>query len=858
MGGDSKFQESWVAKGARPWLKCVKNNPHQAHCTICDTEFSIKSGGISSVEAHEGRKKHELKAKELSNNRNLTKTKSNEITVTDKPSSSSCRDFDDQVLTAELLQALKTVDCNQSFQSADGDNERFSRMFPDSEIAKSYKQAQTKLKYMVQYGIAPHAKQLILEDMKNEQFCFHFDETTTTQVKKQYDGYLTYFSKQHAQITCSYVGSLFVGRCPASALLDHFYHFIEDLNLDVDHLLNLGMDGPNVNKKFADDLMEELKSDHKTSYIDIGGCTLHTVHNGFGKGMEYFKVEAINLDQFVIDLHFFFERSSARREDLNKMKSITNLTVHYLLKHCESRWLSIEKVLVRVIEQLRNVKTYFLEELPKKKEFKGKNGVGNTKRYQRIAEVLKNPSLELLMAFVVYVAQDFKKYLVPLQTTAPMIHNLHSMMVKLVYSLMSKFIQSSFIQEETTNKTLPASKLQDVDVTDKRKHVAKVQVGAKATSLMKNLDPLVKKNTISTMVGFLEACTSYLLKNLPLDDKVLKSAKCLHPNNRMKSSSLQQISFLIQAVAKALGDKAMREAFNMKAEQSKYDLIDTIRSEFQDYQMETIPESMYQMKDEHKKESTPQKTSYWKEAYQIAGVLDFKADDTSSDGIRFKRIDDFWVAVSNIRDENGTKRYSNLWVLVKCIMVLSHGNADPERGFSINKHVLKIHGNSLKEDTIIAIRYVKDFIIKHEGLKHIVVTDDLLKSCDGACRKYKADQLEKQKLAEQERIAKEAAAEAAAAAEAEKATQKEKEKEVVKVKQEIKVIKAGLQVAEEATAEANEELRNVIANSSSLSKNKFVSKVTLAQTKIDMCGKRKLELSEKLEVILKKRRKIDG
>ena len=145
------------------------------------------------------------------------------------------------------------------------------------------------------------------------------------------------------------------------------------------------------------------------------------------------------------------------------------------------------------------------------------------------------------LGFVVFISQDFKKFLVPLQTSAPMIHVLHSMLVKLVHSLMSKFIDSQFITDAASKKTLGSSKLIEVDVSDKRKHLAKVQVGAKATSEMKSLDALEKKKAIASTITFLEECTQYLLTNLPLEDKVIKNAKCLHPENRHNKSSLNSI-----------------------------------------------------------------------------------------------------------------------------------------------------------------------------------------------------------------------------------------------------------------------------------------------------------------------------
>ena len=71
-------------------------------------------------------------------------------------------------------------------------NQRFKAMFPDSNIAKAYSQGETKVKYYIQFGIAPYFKDELVKDIKGAGFCFKFDETKTSQVKKQYDGYITY------------------------------------------------------------------------------------------------------------------------------------------------------------------------------------------------------------------------------------------------------------------------------------------------------------------------------------------------------------------------------------------------------------------------------------------------------------------------------------------------------------------------------------------------------------------------------------------------------------------------------------------------------------------------------------------
>ena len=60
----------------------------------------------------------------------------------------------DQILNAEILQALNMVDKNHSFSSANGDSDRFKKMFSDSQIAAKYSQKETKSKYVVQFVVS--------------------------------------------------------------------------------------------------------------------------------------------------------------------------------------------------------------------------------------------------------------------------------------------------------------------------------------------------------------------------------------------------------------------------------------------------------------------------------------------------------------------------------------------------------------------------------------------------------------------------------------------------------------------------------------------------------------------------------
>ena len=131
-----------------------------------------------------------------------------------------------------------------------------------------------KTQSIIVYGIAPFVKDFIIHNAKGKCFTYNFDETTTSKVKKQYDGYITHFSDFFKQVITAYSGSLFVGHCTRKDLLHYFHSFMDLLDLSTRWLVNIGMDGPTVNMSFLNQLKSEMEESHQ-SFIDIGTCPLH-------------------------------------------------------------------------------------------------------------------------------------------------------------------------------------------------------------------------------------------------------------------------------------------------------------------------------------------------------------------------------------------------------------------------------------------------------------------------------------------------------------------------------------------------------------------------------------------------------
>ena len=97
--------------------------------------------------------------------------------------------------------------------------------------------------------------------------------------------------------------------------------------------------------------------------------------------------------------------------------------------------------------------------------------------------------------------------------------------------------------------------------------------------------------------------------------------------------------------------------------------------------------------------------------------------------------------LENLVDEFVAKKYLQLAKLVQCVLSLSHGNSTPERGFSVNKQLLAVHGYSTYEDTIIALVIVKDELLRVGGVLEFPITRELLGSVSASWSKYEANRL---------------------------------------------------------------------------------------------------------------------
>ncbi|KAM7287755.1 uncharacterized protein ISCGN_031446 [Ixodes scapularis] len=105
-----------------------------------------------------------------------------------------------------------------------------------------------------------------------------------------------------------------------------------------------------------------------------------------------------------------------------------------------------------------------------------------------------------------------------------------------------------------------------------------------------------------------------------------------------------------------------------------------------------------------------------------------------------ERLDSFFVRLLK-----HDALFSQLWAVVKLLLLLSHGQASVERGFSINKQVAV---ENLAELSYISQRVICEAVKSHGGLLNVPISKELKASVRQARHRYAAylDEQKKQAL----------------------------------------------------------------------------------------------------------------
>ena len=671
MGRHSKckFQEIWLGVDSpyKSWIaRSRKGDDHEAHCILCNKGVSVASMGESALRKHIASKKH-LELLSASNktlsvaqmfsqscedaapsSNAAVASSSHSATATTISTSNSPPDShvsasssslsqtvvssqvslmtayisNDKTTEAEILWCLNSVMCYFSCRSSSSSVSLMARMFPDSTIAQGMRLGKDKLRYNITHGIAPYFRQQLISDLTAAHyFVVLFDESMNKISQKgQMDIYIRYLKAE--KVLTRYLTSVFLLRAKSENLIDAFHE--GTVELAKEKIIQIGMDGPQVNHKFLRLMKTARDEEALPPFIDIGTCSLHIVSGALKTADEC--NEYWNVGIFLSSCYYVFHDSPMRKAVFLNANGINSSL--FPLKMCRTRWVENVTVASRGILLLPKLKLYVDEVVSTKSEPK-------IKSFQCVKSNVSDTTLILKLTFFHSIASSLNEFLTVYQTDAPMLPFMFTDLTGLITYLMKKVAKEELILGKSIKSIV------EVDLHEPRNLKASKDIDlgyAVADEIRKNRNSLSKEDISKfrkMALLFLTTLISKLQERCPLKYPMVKGATCLDPKIMISRKNEGRL------------DIALKElVFHQRLTGSE---CDAAKIEF--LRLASDPVVIQKGKDFNKSQD---------------------------------RLDGFWLGqLLKLHPETDP-----LKKMVCHILVLSHGQASVERGFNINKEMI--------------------------------------------------------------------------------------------------------------------------------------------------------------------------
>ena len=339
------FQKRWLSlDDYKIWIQESKS-VNFATCKFCRKEIDLRGMGKSALKSHLRGKKHQDFAKadqskvsglsrffkkndsdsssctssplscSTSPKKHLSESLSTASTPSPSTSGASVSTISDfvakeDVLKSEIYWTLYTVVKHHSFNSNSGIGDMFKLMFPDSNIASKFGCSERKTAYLATFGIAPYFSSILEQKSKNDDFVLLFQESLNKSMQtKQMDFHIRFWDVNN-QVKTRYLTSEFLGHARVVDMDKAMDNATKNLNLS--KLIQISMDGPNVNTAFHRKFDDRLHKDYETNFLDVGSCGLHKVHGAFQAAVS---ASSWNVDGILKSMYRLFKHTPARRDD---------------------------------------------------------------------------------------------------------------------------------------------------------------------------------------------------------------------------------------------------------------------------------------------------------------------------------------------------------------------------------------------------------------------------------------------------------------------------------------------------------------------------------------------------------------
>lgn len=497
------FNDEWLTDiELKDWIQPDPNNRFRVKCKVCSCSF--KNTNKSGLLAHKRRRKHvkNMKARDtLVEVGQFCKT-SNELSLEDK------------VSQAELVLTAFMVEHNTPLSQIDHLIECCKRIFPDSAIAQNLSIKCTESPYVMRHGIPHYEQPGVVDICRGQSFSIIVYGSTDVSASQIMAVVVRFWDKKSGRVVDSLLDFIDVEDGKGISLFAAVKKLLSIHAIPLSNIIGFAADNCANMMDTTSSLQAQLKKNVPHAFVL--GCVCHSFAlcaNAASKHLPSW------VEIFIKNLCLYFSFRSKRNDQFQLLQDVVKAQKHKVLKLCETRWLSHEAVIEKILEQWEALKLFFQSEA----------SVDEIDGVDQILAMMNTVGTKHMLLFLGYILAKVSIMNNEFQSESFRMHKVYASVLQEYRFILSMFIRPEILKHHHYADIDPSDVLNHKKVTD-------VQLGGRCEAQLLQ-HPLGDKEIQfrQDVLAFLVELCIQIRSRFPLEQNgVLAQMQLLDPKKALK------------------------------------------------------------------------------------------------------------------------------------------------------------------------------------------------------------------------------------------------------------------------------------------------------------------------------------
>jgi len=224
------------------------------------------------------------------------------------------------------------------------------------------------------------------------------------------------------------------------------------------------------------------------------------------------------LEDMCRNIYAHFHTSFLRQQDLIQFQEFVNVKPHKLLGIGQTRWLSLEMCVSRVLEQWDALTLYFTSFVSEKRD--------PSYIIDGILVSLRNPSCKASLEFLQHQVHRLNSFNTTFQTEGPVLHYLKTCVEKLLREIMGDFMHVNVVRSCDVWYV-------EIENPTNRCSIDHIYVGLAASETILQIGPVIVNQLRTTFCNYLVELVKQIRQRFVVTDPAYDALKMLLPENAM-------------------------------------------------------------------------------------------------------------------------------------------------------------------------------------------------------------------------------------------------------------------------------------------------------------------------------------